>query len=326
MTRAVKPLSLLISRLLIVLSFAACLLQSQASAQTNNALSLLKQYQGEIAKVREAAGKLGPYGIYGDCTSTCVKRSWFFGICEATGVNFSASLDFQSTRGGLNSVLQEAERYAGTFSGSFAPTQAWIDRLPEFSQQFNADADRVLGVQQEIKAGNGPTDLQRQVVAQALQDLTGILESSSTPLRQGTGALAAFLQQQSQYRQSIAQAIAGFDRSSQDQLKALMHNVSNKPGCGTSAIRSSIEGQFNSIKGQLAISSGEISQAYQNLETSSRTAEKAVADLLGFVVSTQTDVNSVKDMVNAANADQLGSFLQRLHLDAAKNRLAMLAK
>jgi hypothetical protein len=324
MTRVAKPLSLRILRFLSVLSIAA-LLQSQASAQTNGALSALKQYQGEVAKVRQAAGKLGPYGISADCTSTCLKRTWI-GTCAVTGAVFSATVDFRSTKGGLNSVLQEAERSAGTFSASFAPTQAWIDRLPEFSRQFNANADRVLGVQQDIKAGNGPTDQQRQLVTQALQNLTGVLEASSTQLRQGTSALAAFLQRQSQYRQEIAQAIAGFDRSSQVQLKVLMHNASNNPGCDTSAIRSSIEGQFNSIKGQFSQSSREISQVYQNLETSSRAAERAVADLLGFVVSSQTDINSVKDMVNAAKADQLGGFLQGLHLDAAKNRLAMLAK
>jgi hypothetical protein len=323
MTGVVNPPTFSIWNSLIVSSFAACLLQSPAPAQTDNAASLLKQYQGEVARVREAAGKLGPYEISADCSSTCLKRYWF-GACEETGAAWSASVDFGSTRSSLNSVLQEAERYAGEFSASFAPTQAWIDRLPEFSHQFNADADRVLGVQQDIKAGNDPTDQQRQVVAQALQSLTGILDSSSTQLRQGTNSLAAFLQRQSQYRQAIAQAIAGFDRSSQDQLNVLMQNVSNVPGCDTSTIRRSIEGQFDSIKGQFAISSREISQAFQNLETSSRAAERAVAELLGFVVSSQTDIGSVRDMVNAAKADQLGGFLQRLHLGAAKNRLAML--
>jgi hypothetical protein len=43
------------------------------------------------------------------------------------------------------------------------------------------------------------------------------------------------------------------------------------------------------------------------------------------VVSNQTDIKSVSDMVNAAKADQIGGFLQRLHLVAAKNRLAALS-
>jgi hypothetical protein len=310
----------------MVLSLAACLLQSQASAQTNNAASLLRQYQGEIVTVREAAGKLGPYGLSVDCQSSCLERSWFFGICTKTGALFSGMVDFRSTRGELNSVLLGAEQYAGTFSASFAPTQAWIDRLPEFREQFNANADRVLGVQQDIKAGNGPTEQQRLVVAQALQNLTGMLDGSLTPLKQGTGALATFLQRQSQYRQAIALAIAGFDQSSRGALDNLMHDISNNPGCQTSTIRSSIEGQFNTIKGQFAISSREISMAFQNLETISQAVERAVAELLAFVVNNQTDVSSIMDNVNAANADQLGSFLQRLHLDAAKNRLAMLTK
>jgi hypothetical protein len=326
MTRVVKPLSLRVWRFKIVLSLAACLLQLQAAAQTNSAPSLLQQYEGEVAKVREAASKLGPYYFGVDCTSSCLERSWFFGICAVTGAAWSADVDFRSTRASLNSTLQEAQQYAGGFSASFAATQAWIDRLPEFRQQFNADADRVLGVQQDIKGGNGPTDQQRQVVAQALQNLVVILNGSSTQLRQGTSALAGFLQRQSQYRQAIALAIAGFDRSSRDALDNLMRDTSNQPGCQTSTIRSSIEGQFNTIKGQFAISSREISMAFQNLETTSRAVERAVAELLAFVVNNQTDISSVMDNVNAAKADQLGSFLQRLHLDAAKKLLAMLTK
>jgi len=301
MTRSMKPLSLFIWRFLIVLPFAVCLLQSQGSAQTNGALSLLKQYQAEVAKVREVAGKLGPYTIE----------------CGNGGGTFT--VDFGSARSQLLSVLQQAEAVAGASSAFFLPTQAWIDKLPWFRQQFDAEADRVLGVQRDIKAGNGPTDQQRQIVAQALINLTDLLDSSSGQLRRATSVLAGFLQLQSQYRQSIAQAIAGLDQSPRDLLNRLL---SSYPKCDGS----SIEAQFNSIKGQFSISIQEFSQASQNLGTSSRAAETAVAASLAFVVTNQTDVKSVGDMVNAAKADQLGSFLQRLRLDAAKNRLAMLTK
>ena len=72
------------------------------------------------------------------------------------------------------------------------------------------------------------------------------------------------------------------------------------------------------------MSSREISRAFQNPETSSPAVEGAVIELLAFVVSSQTDISSVRNMVNAAKADQLGGLLQRLHLGAAKNCLAML--
>jgi hypothetical protein len=126
----------------------------------------------------------------------------------------------------------------------------------------------------------------------------------------------------------MAQAIDGFDHSSQVELNRLMSSASQSPfaECDTSDFRSSIEVQFNSIKGQVYLASKEMSQASQNLDTSSRAAEKAVAELLTFVVNNQPDIDSVKDMVNAASNDQIGSFLQRLHLDAAKNRLALLAQ
>src|SRR5271163_1403773 len=115
MTRVVKPLSLRVWRFKIVLSLAACLLQLQAVAQTNGAPSLLQQYQGEVAKVREAAGKLGPYYFGVDCTSSCLRRTWF-GICAETGAAWSAGVDFRSTRTDLNTTLQEAQQYAGGFS------------------------------------------------------------------------------------------------------------------------------------------------------------------------------------------------------------------
>jgi hypothetical protein len=186
--------------------------------------------------------------------------------------------------------------------------QAWIDRLPEFTNQFNGNADRVLAVQKEIAAGNGPTDQQRQQVADALQDLTGLLNNSSEQLQKGTAALAAFLQQQSQDRQWIKQAIASADQSAEQQLTGLRNTAAAQahPDC----VNNLINNNFNPIKSQVSNSLQEISQAFQNLETSSRAADRAVAEWLGFVVSSQNDISSVSDMVNAAKADQLGSFLQ----------------
>jgi hypothetical protein len=312
-----------IPQVLLVISFAVGLSQAPASAQTNNTLALLQQYQAAVAKVREAAGKqLGPYQIYTECT--WCSYAWGKLCWEETTMKFGFRdpVDFTWTRSQLLNVLQHADQNAGTFSASFAPTQAWIHRLPEFASQFNANADRVLAIQQEISAGNGPTDQQRQQVAQALQNLSGLLDSSSAQLQQGTSALAAFLQQQSQDRQSVAQAIAGADQSAQGQLTALRNTAQAQahPDC----LNNLVNNNFNPIKSQISKSLQEISQALQNLETSSRAAERGIADWLAFVVNNQTDISSVSKMVNAAKADQIGSFLQRLHLGASKNSLASL--
>lgn len=311
---------------LILFPVVLSLLQAPASAQTNNTLSLLQQYQDAVAKVRAAAGKpLGPYPISTECTWCSDHAWWGFGTCtENTTQRLNFTVDFNWTRSRLLSVLQQAEQSAGAFTASFAPTQAWVDRLPEFTNQFDANADRVLAVQQEIKAGKGPTEQQRQTVAQALQDLTGILDSSSAQLRQGTSALADSLEQQSQYRQSIAEAIAGADQSAQQQLTDIRNNVQAR--ANLQCLENLVRNNFNPIKSQFSSSLQEISQAFQNLETNSRAAEKGIAEWLAFVVNNQTDIKSVSDMVNAAQADQIGGFLQRLHLDAAKNSLAMLTK
>jgi hypothetical protein len=311
MTRVVKPPSFSIWNTLIAFSIAACLLQSQASAQSQSALSLLKQYQGELARVSEVAGKrLAASTIYLVCRSKSgyeMRRGFTVGLPK--------------TRWSILYPLFGAQQNVKSFSASFAPAQAWIDRLPEFSRQFNVNADIVLGVQQDIKAGNGPTDQQRQTVAQALKNLTGILDAGSEPLRQGTSALATFLQRYSEDRQKITQAIAGFDRSAHPELEGLSpysYMLPNSQWECTPDLKNAFESQVRDIK-------RDVLDAAQNLETSSKPAERAVAELLGFVVSNQTDIKSVRDMVNAAKADQLGGFLQGLHLDAAKIRLAALA-
>jgi hypothetical protein len=296
-----------------------------ASAQNNNNFAFLQQYEDAVAKVRAAASTpLGPYQISTEC-SWCSDHAWWgFGMCtETTRQRWNFSVDFNWTRNQLNGVLQQAQQNAATFPASFAPTQAWIDKLPEFTRQFNTYADQVLAVQKDIAAGKGPTDQQRQVVTQALQNLTSILDSSSAELQRGTSSLAASLQRQSQYRESIGRAIAGADQAAQQQLANIRNSVQAKahPDCLENIVRNN----FNPIKDQFSRSIQLISQAFQNLEASSRVAEKVVAGLLGFVINTQTDVKSVRDMVEAAKTDQIGSFLQRLHLDAAKNRLATLA-
>jgi hypothetical protein len=324
MTKIATRLTHLVPQVLFLLAFAIGLPPAPTSAQTTDTRALLQQYQAAIAKVSEAAARqLGPYSISTRCTYCTYawgKLCW----TEATQtIGFQKPVDFSWTRGQLRNLLQQAGQNAGAFSASFAPTQAWIDRLPEFKSQFNGSADRVLAVQKEIAAGNGPTDQQRQQVADALQNLTGLLNNSSDQLQKGTAALAAFLQQQSQSRQWIAQAITGADQSAQQELTALRNSAAANahPDC----LNNLINNNFNPIKSQVSSSLQEISQAFQNLETSSRAADRAVADWLGFVISNQTDIKSVSDIVSAAKADQIGGFLQRLHLDAAKNRLAALS-
>src|SRR5271156_2476483 len=99
MTNVVKPPGVPIWRFLIALSIAACLLQSQASAQTNGVLSVLKQYQGDIAKMRAVSGKLlWPKTYTIECFGGEIDRLRYV-------------VDFRSTRESLNSVLQQAEQY-----------------------------------------------------------------------------------------------------------------------------------------------------------------------------------------------------------------------
>jgi hypothetical protein len=86
-----------------------------------------------------------------------------------------------------------------------------------------------------------------------------------------------------------------------------------------------VQAQFDNIKAELSRSIGEISAAFQRVEASGREAQKGLAALLGPVISSRTDLQSVVEQVKGANNDQLGSFLERLHLTAAKQRWKDLA-
>jgi hypothetical protein len=330
MTSATQHRTFLTIRVLFLFSVAVCLLQAPASGQDRNpaslkeAVSRLGHFQNDVRNMRSIVGKpLGPYNISGQCT--WCSYAWGSLCWENTTASWSNVLvDFSWTRQGLQRVLSEAEHNADNFTNSYAPTQAWIDGLPEFSRKFNATADLILAVQQEIKAGTGPTDQQYQIVKQALQKLAGDLRSSSEQLQMGTRALAVSLDRQSSYREPIRQAINGADRSAQEALNSIRKQyeaIEAHPEC-----QAVFNEKFNPIRADFSRSIQEISGAFQKLEASSREAEKGLAVLLGSVVSSQTELQTVLQLLSAAQQDQLGSFLERLHLTAAKKQWEDLAR
>ena len=223
-------------------------------------------------------------------------------------------------------MLEDAKQNISQFSNSYAPTQAWIDGLPEFSRNFDIAADLVLRVQQEIQAGSGPTDQQYQIVKQALQTLTVDLKGSSDQPNRGTQALANSLEQQSSYREKISQAIGGADQSAIDALEVIKGHANN-----FAVVRehSECQGVFNEkfigIRGDFSRSITEIDSAFKKLGDSSQKAQTSLAVLLGSVVSSRTTIQSVQDLLNAAKKDRLGSFLEQLHLTAAKKQWKDLA-
>lgn len=313
-------------RLLSALLLATCLLQAPAygladTASLKQAVSTLEQFQKKVSSMRQVVAKpLGPYQIGTQCT-WCSERAWWgFGLCTRnTTQTWYTTVDFTWSRQMLDRVLKQAEQNAGTFSSSYAPTQAWIDGLPGFSADFDSTANVITAVQQQIAAGAGPTDEQRVIVTQALQKLTDGLGRSSAQLQVGTQSLAGFLQQQSSYQAAIRQAMDGADRSAQDALNRIESDAKNQ------RCQDGVQEKFASIRADFARSMQEISQAFQDLEASNREAQRAQAVLLGSVVTSQTDMQSILEMLKAARNDQLGSFLERLHLSAAQKQWKDLA-
>ncbi|WP_426756942.1 hypothetical protein [Myxococcus sp. Y35] len=309
---------------LIASVMLACgLLPGRAAAQRSRAelqeaIAQLALFQGEVHNLRRVIQKpLGPYTVSSAC-SWCASE--FLGICfRQASQAWSQRVDFSGPREQLDRVVAQAESGASALTKRYAPTQAWIDGLPAFSAEFAATADRVLAVQQAIKQGQGPTDTQRQDVTRALQRLSEGLSRSEEQLQAGIQALSVSLQQQSSYRDVIQQAIAGTDAAVTAELARL-----------TEATRSSrcqegVPAQFASIRSEFTRSTQEIKAAFQRMDASSRSAEQGLAMLLGTVISSRTDLKSVIELVQAASNDKLGSFLEQLHLSAAKQQWEALA-
>lgn len=313
---------------ILLLSTALWLLPANvAVAQTSNvaaqkeAISRLDQFNNQVSNMRSVVNKpLGPYPIHTRCTWCSKKEWWGFGFCtEETTETWDTEVDFTWTRQTLSRMLDQAQRNASTFSSRYEPTQAWINSLPGFSTKFDAKADIILAVQADIKAGVGPNDQQRQTVTQALLELTQDLGRISSLLQDATSALAAFLQQQSSYKEAIRLAINDADRSAQEALTNL-ENQSKTHRC-----QDGLKEKYDGIRADFSRSLQEISNAFRMLEGSSREAEESLGKLLGSVVNSQTELRTVLNSVNAAGNDELGSFLGQLRLNAAKRQWRDLA-
>lgn len=285
---------------------------------TRQALAAMGQLQRNIQDMRGAMNvPLGPYPVETRC-SWCSKS--FLGIClETTSQVQRATVDFNWTRQQLGGLLNAAQAQAGSFSGAYAPAQDWLRGMPGFNASFQQTSATVLKVGDDIRAGQGPNDAQRQVVTQSLQSLVGSLGSSRQQLDAGTRALAAYLQQQSSLRQQIGGAIGGAEQSAQSALASFQQQTR------TWRCQDGLDGLFARIRGDFNASTQRISGAFQQLQASSQAAEQGLATMTGTLVSAQGDYQAVLNQLQAAQNDQLGSFISRLHLDVARRQWQQLA-
>ncbi len=300
------------------LCIAMGLASTTAAAQTGqDTARLVQQFQNNLANLSAVVNKpLGPYDISTRCSYCKTQIIW---CVESAEEVWGVHIDFSRSRSGLLRVVGDANRDSQTFAASFAPAQAWIYGLRGFSDSFNANADRILAIENEIKAGKGPNDSQRVRVKLYLQVMTRQLADSSQQLQMGISALAQALQRQTDYRTSIGSAKVAFEQDASAQL-AFMDNAGRNQRCNTGT-----KEKFDAVKANFRASADQIAAAFQAVEASGRAAEKALGALLGSVTSAQTELKSVQDLVAAAQNDQLGSFLERLHLSAAKKQWSDLA-
>ena len=314
--------TVLLSTALWVSSANVAVGQTNDETAYQEAVSHLEQFKKEVLGMRSVVSKpLGPYPIEVYCTYCSTPL-----FCTTIPITFPP-VDFTGTRQSLSRLLEQTQQNVSTFSRSYEPTQAWINGIPGFSAKFDESANIVLSVQKQIKEGVGPNDQQRETVTEALQELTKDLDRSSSLLQSGTSTLAAFLQQQSAAREAIRQAIDGANQSAQESLTAwqtlAINSVENEALISTCKYQ--LPQKYEAIRAKFSGSIQEISGAFQQLEGSSRVAEKSLAQLLGAIVSSQTEINTVLNLVNAAGNANLGSFLEQLNLNTAKKLWSNLA-
>jgi hypothetical protein len=287
-------------------------------ASSTEALTRVAELGNTVRAMRAVVAiPLGPYEVSTRCT-WCSKE--FIGICfENTTQSWSTTVDFSWTRSRLNRVLAQAEQSANDFPRAFASMQAWIDGIPAFTARFAKAADIITNVEQQIKTGQGPSEQQRQAVTQALQALISDFANTTTQLDNGTRTLAAALQEQSGYGPAIRQATDGADQSATAALSDL-ENQANVQRC-----RDGLSDKFNAIRASFGNSTRQISAAFQTLEASRQASDRGLAALLGILVSSRTDVQSIADQLAAVTNDKLGGFLERLHLASAKQQWQQVA-
>lgn len=286
------------------------------------AVQALGDFQRSLGDLRQAAAlPLGPYPLETQC-SWCSEHAWWgFGTCtETTTRTQRATVDFSWTRGQLMGLLNQAQAQTERFNAGYAPTQAWLRGMPGLTRSMQSTADLVQSVQQQIRAGQGPNDTQRQQVAQSLQALVDEFGASSRQVSGSTAVLTGFLQAQSQSRVAIQQAIAGADQSARDALARFETDTR------TWQCQDGLAARFEQMRNDFAVTMQRIAQVFQQLQAHSQSAEAGLATMSGTLVSAQGDIQAILTQLRAAQADRLGSFLEQLHLDSANRQWQQLAQ
>jgi hypothetical protein len=289
-----------------VLAMASLPALGASGTALNEALVRLKQVQRELPGARAVAyQRLAPFELHAQC-NYCSRE--FLGICtEHSTTSWRQAVDFSLPRD------------AGMPADGYGLAQQWIAGLPAFSARFDGYADVVLGVEQAIRQGIGPNEEQRRDATEALLELTGELGRSSVQLDAGVRALAVAIERQDAYRRAIRQAIDGADRAAQNAWREL-DAAARKRRCSES-----VHAQFDAIGGELSSATQAVAGAIEQLVASDREGERALAALLGAVISARGEVESVLRLLAAGSTDQLGSFLGRLDLAAGKRQWSELA-
>lgn len=290
-------------------------------ALLEQAMEALARFEADVLAMQQAARTpLGPYPVQTRC-SWCMERAWWgFGTCTKTGTeSFNTTVDFTWTRQDLGRALERTQQDMGSLTQAWQPAQAWFGNLAAFSLQFERLADRVSTVQEQLRQGIGPNAEQRLTVTAALAALARDMERSAVQLESGTRALAMVAEVIGTQRERIGAAMASSTASAREALQQFERKT--QPMHCQDELRK----KFSIIHADFDRSASGIANAYERLAGSSAAAQKAMGILLGDVVARRSDIEAALELVRAAQEDQLGGMLERLHLNAARQLFQQMA-
>lgn len=285
---------------------------ASASDIPEETVALLAQLRHDIESLRTLVRQpLISSKIEGSC-SECTQHIIF--CVRHKTVGWSRPADFEEARLELAALLRRIEGYADSFSGSYHPITQWMQEIPQITSEFRHADSVIYDVRQQIQNGDGPTEAQRIRVHNALQTLHESLETSLSHLHAGVGSLTSFLHRQSGDREHAKSAERTLERIYESTL------ASYKQQAGTFELdcaRTEALAQIHQVRAEYLKSISKVRQALTVLETTSHRAEKGIAHIVAETVSSQNEVHTAIQRIEAAQKDELGSFLEQMHFGSA---------
>lgn len=276
-----------------------------------DAIALLGGFPVEVARITTAIERTPlPSGhVSFECTYPALGRAQFF--VKDHVLRYSSSTAFPELN--LQSKVQPVQVSSKQFAGKFTPIlRQWSQAtLPQASAAFSRAADEVRIVQDEIKGGARPNELQRTRVISALDNILASLDTGKTELTTMTRILSEYLQQQRASRESLSH----WSMTANTEVKSFAQKTRTE----INAQRCKGDGldKLGTMERNANASITIITSSIYDLQERTDAADKALSIVLGTFVGYASRYEAVTDRLKVVKEAPVGSIIQNLHLTIA---------